>query len=85
MAKVSGKALAKLRQRFGARLRDVREKRELTQPDVSKQSGIDQASISLYEAGEKEPRLSRVFRLAAALSVDAGALFEEPGTSINGR
>jgi len=85
MAELNAGAIARLRVRFGNRIRQVRTQKNMTQVELSEKSGICQASISLFEAGEKEPKLGSVFKLAAGLNVDAGSLLEDPGTDIDGK
>jgi transcriptional regulator with XRE-family HTH domain len=52
---------------FGGRLREVRQKRGLTQVMLADVSGIQQSHISMMERGEKLPQLATLIRLAVAL------------------
>ncbi len=51
------------------RLREVRERKLLTQQALADRSGLTQTTISAIEVGKHEPRISTVRRLAAALGV----------------
>jgi len=52
---------------FGARLREVRLKRGLSQQELAERVGIPQPHVSAMESGVKFPTLLTVLRLAAAL------------------
>lgn len=52
---------------FGARLREVRLKRGLSQQELAERVGIPQPHVSAMESGVKFPNLLTVLRLAAAL------------------
>ena len=46
------------------RIRELREKRELRQIDLSRETGIDQKTISNYETGKTNPDSYALIRLA---------------------
>ncbi len=48
-------------------MRDVRQKRGLTQVELSERSGFSQARISELERGARMPNLVTILRLAVAL------------------
>jgi transcriptional regulator with XRE-family HTH domain len=52
---------------FGARLREVRLKRGLSQQALAELVGIPQPHVSAMESGAKFPNLLTVLRLAVAL------------------
>lgn len=52
---------------FGARLREVRLKRRLSQQELAQRVGIPQPHVSAMESGVKFPNLLTVLRLAVAL------------------
>jgi transcriptional regulator with XRE-family HTH domain len=52
---------------FGARLREVRLKRGLSQQGLAARVGIPQTHVSAMEVGIKFPNLLTVLRLAVAL------------------
>lgn len=56
-----------MRQREGwglQRLRDLREDRDLRQIDVSRETGIDQKTLSNYETGKTNPDSEALWKLA---------------------
>lgn len=59
-------------------LRRLRQERHLTQADRADMVGVNQATISKIERGSESVTLDLVFKIAAALSVPAGLLFELP-------
>jgi transcriptional regulator with XRE-family HTH domain len=52
---------------FGARLRELRRKRKLTQVQVAESSGLAQNHISELEKGIRMPSLVTILKLAAAI------------------
>jgi transcriptional regulator with XRE-family HTH domain len=52
---------------FGARLRELRVERGLTQPEIASRVGTSASNISDLERGVKVPTLTTVARLADAL------------------
>lgn len=54
----------------GAKLREARERRLLTQPELSELSGVMVATISRIENGLQQPRIPTVRKLAKVLGVD---------------
>lgn len=59
----------KLKKAFGAALREVRKKRQLSQLEVASTSGIDRAYVSELERGLGNPSVETMFRLAEAIGV----------------
>lgn len=57
---------------FATKLKDLRIKKNLTQEELSKKSGISIKSISRYELGETIPRSEKYYeKLSKALDVEA--------------
>lgn len=61
---------------FGARIRELRKSRKLTQEQLAEFLGIDQKHISLIELGKSYPSLDRLARIAESLHVSLPSLFE---------
>lgn len=57
-------------ERFAERLRDTLQQRHLTQRDVAKKAGINEARMSKYIWGDRRPQFVHLYNLAAALGVD---------------
>lgn len=57
------------------KLKDIREKRMMTQLDLAMKSGVTPAQISRLENHPSNPRVSTLKRLAAALGVEPQELF----------
>jgi transcriptional regulator with XRE-family HTH domain len=55
---------------FGERIRELRQKRGLTQVELSERSGYPQGRISEIERGGRAPTLMTMIRLAVALDCD---------------
>lgn len=55
----------------------AREKRDLTQKEVSKETGITEVSISRYENGERIPSSIILYRLARCYGVSIDRLYDE--------
>lgn len=59
---------------FGYRLKDLREKKNLTQSQVAARLGISKASVSGYENNVKTPSLEVLTRLASFYGVSTDYL-----------
>jgi transcriptional regulator with XRE-family HTH domain len=57
---------------LGSALRQLREKRDLTQEAVAHEAGITTGSLSLIERGQRNPSWGTVSRIAAALGSSMG-------------
>ncbi len=64
---------------LGARLKELRLERALTQVEVSAKAGLALDAVSKIETGRRRPRPGTVRKLAAALGVEVPALTREPG------
>ncbi len=60
----------------GAKLRQARERRLITQPELADRSGVMVATISRIENGLQQPRIPTVRKLAKALGVEADELID---------
>lgn len=71
---------------FGGNVKKFREALGVTQEDVSEASGLDRSYVGGVERGERNPTLTAILRLASALRVAPGRLFEgfsSPGESFD--
>lgn len=59
---------------FGDHLRELRQKRGLTQVDLAERCGFPQARISELERGGRTPNLVTIIRLALALECRVSSL-----------
>jgi transcriptional regulator with XRE-family HTH domain len=62
--------------RFGENVKRERKARDLTQEALGLAAGLDAAVISRIEAGQREPRVANIARIAKALGVPPGDLFD---------
>lgn len=69
---------ATLRCAVGVKIREWRQRRELSQADVARRAGVTQASLSNYENGKRDMPLSTLMGVASALNVSLGDLLELP-------
>lgn len=60
---------------LGERIKELREKRGLSQGDLAKATGLSQSTISQVEREEKDPSLSTLQKISDALSVHIAMLF----------
>lgn len=65
-----------VRKILGANVRKARELRGWSQEELADRSGIHRTYISGVERGSRNPTLSIISSIAAALEVSAGELFE---------
>lgn len=58
-----------LEEKFGKLLKELREKKGLTQEQLAIDSALDRTYISLLERGLRNPTLTTVFKIAEVLEV----------------
>lgn len=61
------------------RLREVRERKVLSQRDLAERAKVDRTTIARLEAGEGDPHPRTIRRLAEALGVEPLELWTEEG------
>jgi transcriptional regulator with XRE-family HTH domain len=61
---------------LGTNLREARVRLGLTQEQVAERSGVHATEVSRIEAGKRDPKVSTLRRLAAALEVPPGRLLD---------
>jgi transcriptional regulator with XRE-family HTH domain len=59
---------------IGQNVRDLRKKRNLTQVQLAKLTGLTQQEVSYYENGDREPTIQTLIRLAIGLHVSIDSL-----------
>lgn len=59
---------------FGERLKEIREKKKITQAELAKKTGIKQSAISSYENDKYMPNIENLRAICNALSVSAADL-----------
>ncbi len=64
---------------IGQKIRAAREKKNLTQEDLSKLTGIARANIARFETGRHAPKIATVQRVARALDLKTTDLLKMPG------
>jgi transcriptional regulator with XRE-family HTH domain len=70
--------------RFGARLRELRHARALSQFALSERAGLDHSYVSNCERGRLNITLRNIHKLAAALGVEPAELFRPPADTPDG-
>lgn len=70
----SSKKLQKWRDHVGARVRECREKENLTQEQLAEKSGLPQSHISRIEKARLSPSHTTLEKIAAALGIDVDKL-----------
>lgn len=61
---------------FGAKVREVRTKRKLTQEALAEAAGIASIQVGFIERGDNVPKLTMILKLAQALGVRPGSLID---------
>ena len=64
-------------ERFGARIRQIRNQKKITQVDLCHKIDIQQKYLSSLENGKMEPCLRNIELLAIGLGVPLGKLFKD--------
>jgi transcriptional regulator with XRE-family HTH domain len=70
------KPISPLHKRFGQRIKELREKRGLTQEDLAFAIGVDRSYMGFIERGERNPTLDKIGKIAKALKVNIRELFD---------
>jgi len=65
---------------IGGRIRKVREASGLNLHELALLSGVSAPALSLIENGKRDLRLTSLFRIAGALRISVGDLFDERPT-----
>ena len=68
-------------QRFGARIKELRAEREITQEELAERVGVFRTYMSRIETGLGNPTLTVIHALADSLGVSVAELFDVPATS----
>jgi transcriptional regulator with XRE-family HTH domain len=61
---------------FGAAVRDLRERRELSQENLGFEAELDRTYVSGIERGVRNPTLTTIWKLAEALGVTPSRLLK---------
>jgi len=61
---------------FGRAIRELREERGISQEELAFRSEMDRSYAGGVERGERNVSLSNILKMAAALDVPTGALFD---------
>ena len=64
------------REQMAEKLKALRERRGLTQEQLSEKSGVSRSYLARLETGRQDPTLSTLEKLAKALGVKVGRLLE---------
>ena len=57
------------------RIKYMRQRREMTQAQLSKAAGVSQSTIAQIESGDKDPSFSTLMKLSSALDCHIAVLF----------
>jgi len=68
--------MATVTQRFGARVREIRKKRGMSQQDLAEKAKVDLTTINELEIGNREPMLRTIWKIANALNVRMSQLLD---------
>ncbi len=63
--------------KIGQRVKDLREKQNLTLQDVAAKTGLAKSLLSEVESGEVIPHVSTLLKLAKALNIGMASFFED--------
>lgn len=64
-----------VKKQFGAKLRQLRGNKSLSQEEVALEAGLDLTTVNEIEMGSRNPSLLTITKVAKALKVDLSDLF----------
>ncbi len=67
--------MANITERFGQRVRKLREQKKMSQLALAQKAGLDLTTINEIENGNREPMLRTIWKIANALNVELPELF----------
>lgn len=65
------------------RLKEEREKAQLSQLELSLRSGVSQNMITYVETGKRTPTLTTILKLCSALGISPAVLFSDSQQEVN--
>ena len=65
-----------IKEMIGSRIKEIRNKKELTQEQLSERIDINPKYLSSIERGKENPTLNTFINLAESLEVDIGEIFD---------
>ncbi len=68
--------MASISERFGNKVRKLREQRKMSQLELAQKSNLDITTINEIENGNRDPMLKTIWRMANALEVKISHLFD---------
>jgi len=74
---VDRKAARAIREAFGARIRELRQKAKLSQEGLAAAADLDRSYIGGVERGERNVSLVNIVKVARGLKVKPSALFDQ--------
>jgi transcriptional regulator with XRE-family HTH domain len=68
--------MATIYEKVGSRIRQLRKQQQLSQEELAAKAKVDLTSISEIESGLRNPSLKTLHKIARALQVSLGDLFQ---------
>lgn len=68
--------MSTLTERFGEKVRKLREKRKLSQLNLAEKARVDLTTINEIENGNRQPMLKTIWKISNALNVKMADLFD---------
>jgi len=65
---------------FSERLREEREKKRISQMELSFKAGLSQNQVNYIETGKRTPNLNTILNICKALEINPSVLFEAKET-----
>ena len=68
--------MATINERFGAKVRKLREDRKMSQLGLAQKARLDLTTVNEIENGNRDPMLRTIWKIANALEVKLSYLFD---------
>lgn len=69
---------------LGARLKEIRRGKGITLQEVARETGLSKSFVSQVEAGDANPSIASLKKIADALTIPLAALFEVQSNGVDG-
>lgn len=68
--------MATITERFGQKVKKIREQKKMSQMALAQKAGLDLTTINEIEKGNRDPMLKTIWKIANALDIKISQVFD---------